>query len=322
MISLPIRVLLHTHDKYAPPGALTEVLGDGYLYSYSPLFARIRDAALNWGYRFVEKESGLWHDYLAMPLLSLQTILKSRSIPYFNNMSVLRDLLERQPGIELPARFVYEALIGNHVLHETCHCVAHHVLHARTGVLARFDSENERFVIGAMLEEAFANAVERLASVFPPTKTYAFFSNMNSYMRYMPAKRGLWESALESFGFERLFALAFLSYLNLNLVEPGKPVQIERLIEIVWQGSPPGFHRESLEKLINVELNLSEVFRGETTHAYFRLYGCHPELHSLREANLMENDGFVDAVSKQMDELRAVAVCNAPAPELAGQAAQ
>lgn len=303
MLVMPLKALLVAHDRYNAASSLTDVLGDGYLYAHSPLFAKVRDAALGQNFTFVEQESDVWHDYLVMPLLSLKTILLRKSIPYFDNMSVLRRLYQQRPDLELPSRMVYEVLKKNYVFHETCHCVGHSVVESQDNVLDDCRSEKERFVLDALLQEAFANCTERLANVVPGSKTYAFFMNMNSYMNYRQEKHEFWESILAGLGFRRLFAIVFLCFLNLNLQAPGTEIPAERLLEIAWAGPPPNIQDELLKQLIVKEINLSSVFLEETTRGYFRLYDCEPELNLIREAQLIHNDNFAGKLTRLLDEL-------------------
>jgi hypothetical protein len=304
--SIPLRALLQAQEQYSAANSLSGVLGDGYLYQHSPIFARVRDAAVNRGYRFVESESHLWHDYQAMPLLSLKAILSEKSIPYFDNVSVLRKLYQQKPLIELPIRLVYEVVKRNFVFHETCHCVAYSVIETQSRILNRFNSENERFVVNAFLQEAFANSMERLSSAIAPSKTYAFFMNMNSYMKYEPGKQPFWVSILDKLGFERLFILAFLTYLELNLQARGKTFAKENILNIGGVSSQGSDVALLVDQLLDKEIQLSEVFREETTRGYFRLYGCEAELCSIRDANLLSNPAIADDLLALLEHLGSI----------------
>jgi hypothetical protein len=304
--SIPLFALLQTQEQCSAANSLPGVLGDGYLYQHSPIFARVRDAAVNRGYRFVESESHLWHDYQAMPLLSLKVILSEKSIPYFDNVAVLRKLYQQKPHIELPVRLVYEVVKRNFVFHETCHCVAFSVVETQSRILDRFGSDNERFVVNAFLQEAFANSMERLSSAIAPTKTYAFFMNMNCYMKYEPGKQQFWESALEKLGFERLFILTFLTYLELNLQGRGKAFAKENILNIAGISSRDSDVASLVDQLLDKEIHLSEVFREETTRGYFRLYGCEAELCSIRDANLLSNTAIADDLLELLEHLSSI----------------
>ena len=304
--SIPLTALLRAHDQYAASGSLPKVLGDGYLYSKSPIFERVRDAALSRGYRFVESESDLWHDYQAMPLLSLATILSDKNIPYFDNVTVLRKLHKQKPEIELPARLLYEVLRRNYVFHESCHCVAYSIVERETSILDQFHSKKERFVVSAFLQEAFANSMERLATAIAASKTYAFFMNMNNYMRHEPEKQEFWQQALSTFSFTRLFALAFLAFFALNIQARGGASAKQQILAIAGFGSCSPDESLLLDRLLDHEIRLSEVFREETTRGFFRLYDCEPELCSIRESNLLDDDGIATHLLALVDKLSLV----------------
>jgi hypothetical protein len=304
--SIPLRALLQAQEQYSTANSLPEVLGDGYLYKHSPIFARVRDVAVDRGYRFVESESHLWHDYQAMPLLSLKAILSEKSVPYFDNVSVLRKLYQQKPHIELPIRLVYEVVKRNFLFHETCHCVAFSVIETQSRILDQFSSDNERFVVSAFLQEAFANSMERMSSVIAPSKTYAFFMNMNNYMNYEPGKQQFWECALDKLGLERLFILTFLTYLELNLQGRGKTFAKDNILNIAGVSSQDSDVAPVVDQLLDKELHLSEVFREETTRGYFRLYGCEAELCSIRDANLLSNTGITDDLLALLEHLGSI----------------
>jgi hypothetical protein len=306
ILSIPLRALLQAQEQYSAANSLPRVLGDAYLYKHSPIFARVRDAALDRGYRFVESESHLWHDYQAMPLLSLKAILTEKSLPYFDNVSVLRKLYQQKPHIELPVRLVYEVVKRNFIFHETCHCVAFSVIETQSHILNNFSSENERFVVSAFLQEAFANTMERLSSVIAPSKTYAFFMNMNNYMKYEPGKQQFWESALDKLGFERLFVLTFLTYLEQNLQARGKAFIKDNILDITEVSSEDSVVTPLVDQLLDKEIHLSEVFREETTRGYFRLYGCEAELCSIRDANLLSNTAIADDLRELLKYLGSI----------------
>lgn len=136
MNSVPLELLLRIDNHFPSANALACVLGDRYLYAGSEIFARIRNTVLKDGYSFVERESPLWHDYLAFPLLSLHDIIGQKAIPYFENVSVIRRTVDRQNSIEFPLRFLLSTLKKNYVLHESSHCVAYRLLQEDGTVLA------------------------------------------------------------------------------------------------------------------------------------------------------------------------------------------
>lgn len=304
-----LRELLYMDDACGSPQALSRVLGDRYLYAKNPLFATIRKAALARGYEFSDSGSRLLHKYTVMPLLALEEIMEHKTIPYFDNVTVLRELVEKKPDVALPVLFVYNSLRSNHVLHESSHCVAYSLLQEGHGdlMLDRCRSLAERFVLISVLTEAFANAMERLASSSPCPNTHAFFFILNSYMDYTAERRPMLENAMAHYGLERLFRLAYLSFLYSNIrQEEVSAAAFDRMIEVAW----PGFHpseeeRLAIGKLINTGYRISSNFRDNTSVAYFRLHGCEEEFLELGRLTFLDDDtaaadlmGFLSSLSE------------------------
>jgi hypothetical protein len=307
---LPLRTLLATHDRFSAPHALPRALGDGFLYAFTPPFAAARDLALEYGYEYVEQESELWHDYQAIPLLSLRTILERKAIPYFDNVSVLRRLSESRPDLRLPGRLIYESLKRNHVFHETCHCIAHERLREHPEVFQFLRSADERFVMDSIMQEASANAAERVLSMLPPSPSYAFFWNLNTYMPYAQKHREFCETLARELSQAQTFELAFFRYLGLNLQVPK-----EELRDVIAAAAPRQIGPETLDQMLNKEFTLSETFVNETTRAYFVLYGAEAALDAVRTAKLTSNDAFVDAAWRFARAMAALLWREADRPE-------
>src|ERR1700722_14953022 len=84
-------------DSYPAPNALPDAFGDSYLYRHNPIFAAIRDAALDYGYRFSAEDTPLWRDYHSFSLVTLHRILSGKIIPYFDTATAFRRLRDANP---------------------------------------------------------------------------------------------------------------------------------------------------------------------------------------------------------------------------------
>jgi len=289
-----LRDLLRKDDACGSPQALSRVLGDRYLCEKNPLFATIRNAVLARGYEFSDSASALLYKYTVMPLLALDEIMEHKIIPYFDNVTVLRELIEKKPDVALPVRFVHGSLKSNHVLHESSHCVAYSLLREGKGdaMLDRCRSAAERFVLISVLTESFANTIERLGSSSPCPNTHAFFFILNSYMDYNAERRPILENALAHFGLDRLFRLGYLSFLYSN-IRPGEVSleMLDRMIEVAWAGFHPSEEeRLELGTLINKGYRINSNFRDNTSVAYFRLHGGEDEFMELGRVTFLEDD--------------------------------
>src|SRR5438270_7369661 len=93
-------------DTVTAPNGLTDALGDRYLYCHNPIFAEIRDAVLDLGYRFSVEDSPFWRDYQSLSLMALHRILSDKTIPYFNTGTSFRRLVDAHPAARLSPGFI------------------------------------------------------------------------------------------------------------------------------------------------------------------------------------------------------------------------
>ncbi len=313
--TIPLALLLRIDDKFDSHAALPLALGDRYLYATSHIFMRIRDTVTEMGYRFVREESGIWHAYQALPLLSLRDIIETKQIPYFDNVTTVRDVVKHQPGIEFPLRFLLSTLKKNYLLHESSHCVACGLLQQRGNGLSHFGSEQERFVVTTVLSEAFANTMERLATSVAGAKSQALFLAMNSYMDYRNDRRELLSQALDKVGIDAMFRLIFLTYWRSNLQTVQLPPEtMDAIIDrscrgvVVAEGD-----RKALHELMNREFSLNIGFREDTSATYFRFYDCEREFTSLSTGRLIE-DAFLDDAMPLISEFAELVLPLRPVP--------
>jgi len=111
---------------------------------------------------------------------------------------------------------------------------------------------------------------------------------------------------LSTFSFTRLFALAFLAFFALNIQARGGASAKQQILAIAGFGSCSPDESLLLDRLLDHEIRLSEVFREETTRGFFRLYDCEPELCSIRESNLLDDDGIATHLLALVDKLSLV----------------
>lgn len=296
---LPIPLAwLHGLDECSAPNVLRDAFGDGYLYKLSPLFARVRDVAHELGYRYSSVDTVLQRDYHALPLLALRDILGSRTIPYIDNAASVRRLLEQQPKLALTGSFIASIITANHAFHESAHCVAHTLLEPFRGALG---PERESFVVGALFEESFANAVENLGRALShmPVPDIVFY-NLNSYMRKADESPKL--KSLLDCGEPRLaFRLLLLALFEANLTDE-KPDERTRL-RVAEAAGATAHDGEVADAAVDIAFGLSEGFRGNTTPNYFRLLGYSEDYESVAKAGWLDNEAHREAARGVADKL-------------------
>jgi hypothetical protein len=267
-------------DRNDAPNSLKESFGDGYLYKNSSFFGRIRDSALELGYKYSCEDAPLLRDYNAIPLLTLRRILEERTIPYLDNGRSVNRLLQSQPKLSLPAGFLATIIRPNRVFHESAHCVAHAVWEPLQNDLERMaGGERAAFVLSAVFEESFANAVEHLGSGLSCMQVPDhLFYNLNSYM-HKRAFQGELQVLLNSTEPRIAFRLLLFSLFEANLTD-GDPTEAIRTA--IGQAAGAGSEQDpELKAAVDLGFGLSPAFREKTTPYYFRLLGCAKDYDAL-----------------------------------------
>jgi hypothetical protein len=290
-------------------GALDGCLGDRYLCRHNPLFAAIRARCLSLGYQF--SQSGeIWQDYIACPLLCLQTIIQQRAIPYIDNVSTLRRFLAiNAADFAASARFVIQILTPNHVMHESAHCVADDAL--RSG---GEDLDKQAWVLRALMAEAYANSVERIASVFARNATHLFYLSLNSYLRPELEERDRLVHAADELGVETLFRATYLAYVVNNMAcRPVTEAEMRLIASVAADRGQRGA-ADILVPLAARELALSQGFLEKTTPSWFRFMGAEAAYTSLRTQAITAD--WLEAIHSQpaVSELVRVALAQMEVP--------
>jgi hypothetical protein len=258
--------VLAVHRGHRRRGAIHDVLGDGVLCARATVYARVRERVLALGYRFQAVGQEAYFDF---PLLGLDTIYRTRTIPYRRSHRAFVRL--RRLGDATLADLETFKPEPNVAFHESAHCVAHESLASapRDGELVRL-----------MLGEAFANAVEASAAAelhqrrTLEDRLAGFFFRMNSYWtpRPMPALARLRATLGASAALRALWG----GFLFSNFLYDALST---RDLEKVWEiaGGPGNTfvrNRATLSQLVRQgPLRLSPHFRVLTHDFYLRYLG-------------------------------------------------
>jgi hypothetical protein len=295
-------------DDHSSPNALADAVGDRYLYRHNPVYAGVRDAALQFGYRFSAQDTPFWRDYQALALLTLYRIVEGKVIPYFDNGGVLQRLMERDAATALPPQFIVSNVKPNHAFHESAHCVAHSILRQNKGLLRSVaKSEREEFVIEAILAESFANTVEAIGAVFDMSICHCVFYALNSYMQARKANKDILARAAAELGEDLRFAMVLLSYFESNLATSApNDATYQRIAAAAECPADQG----GLEKEItDLAFSLNLGFRENTTPVYFELLGYKSEYASLTQTSWLDDPTHQRAIRTVAGHFADVGVC-------------
>jgi hypothetical protein len=215
--SVTLRALLDIDAASSHPMGLGDVIGDGYLCARSPLFRRLRRQVDELGYAF-SAENAL--RYQTHPMLHLDGILKSRTIPYLPNRWAVEWMDSFRPGYFTTRHLRSAPPTANYLAHESAHAIADDVFRRR---VSDADQHRQR-VLRFLIPEAFANSIDTLLlTTLPPGEVSECFARLNSYntMPIAPALLRFRERVLAEIGPVGTFETAVLCFLAANFTFVG-----------------------------------------------------------------------------------------------------
>ncbi|HTA92339.1 MAG TPA: hypothetical protein VK745_22330 [Polyangiaceae bacterium] len=270
--SLPIAELLAMQRRSHGTGRVLENLGDGFLYRENPFFRRIRDAALKRSIGFTLRDPG---DYFAFPLVALDTVLRTRKVPYRANYSALLAFERSRPGFFRLADLRSNRPLPNYVLHESAHAVAFHELFGRPRDVPAALADPSKLV-RVQLGEAYAMTSEYFAACAVSGTLHDWFFSINSYRHRTPAKKAVGELA-ERLGLPLLVWLVLVGFLENNFfVERFSRGTLERALALSPLGPAPRISpadRGRLCRALSALMVMNPEFRYDTTRLFLTMHG-------------------------------------------------
>lgn len=265
-----LNTLLEVHLKKSTVNALKDSLGDGYLLEKNRIYRNIRHQTLELGFQISQD----YHNaYTVLPLAQLEELLTNKKIVYFDNVSVLVDLVKKNSAIDWED--LSEALKKNYIFHESCHAVARSVSNQLQTFLA------EEKILQFFLEESFANTCELMALVDCDDTIHRVFYKQNSYTSLFEERTHL-KNTIQLVGEKPLFKFLLLCYLHSHFL-------FDRLDEksfnntLILAGlknlSPPSL--KSLKYLAKIPFTLDLEFRTITANLFLKLHKITVDLEKI-----------------------------------------
>jgi len=160
----------------------------------------------------------------------------------------------------------------NYLLHESAHAVAHAMLpHTGAGVaLRQLPLAADQFIVRSILEESFANTVERVGFGLAKSSMHQLLYAFNSYIPFQQPQVGALCEAIAQFGFGTVFAMGYLLHYASNW--PPQAITSADLQRWLDKLAPQGGDR-CAQLLRAGGFHVNPKFRDETTPAYFALHG-------------------------------------------------
>lgn len=269
--------LLDIHNSFTPENSNADILGDGFLLHFNPIYRNIKATALKIGSTYVEA----YPEYLLLPFHELPNIVARKQIPYVPGAKLMRKIEDSQPGVfstdDMPMPESYH-------LHESAHVIADHYLKP-----LKIKTQQEE-ILTAVMAESFANTVDALACAYAADDIHYFFIKQNSYMhpqeKVMQAMAGL----TESMGFRFTFMLTYFTYIHANFLT--KPIGKKAIAALADKYAPgkkiTATTQKNIKTVIDIGEKLDPQFRVTTTANYFKQKGYEGDLHDLLDFPFME----------------------------------
>lgn len=264
---MKLQALLDLHDKNND--CLKDNLGDGFLLQNNRIYSSIRKAATECGFQFSSQAN---HKYQALPLSQLESILESKIIPYYDNVSVLREV--RQKSNLIAWDDIKHNLKRNHLFHESCHAVARglsdKILHKeKLGACS-----DQTKILHLLLEESFANTCELLAVIDCEDSAHKIFFELNSYTTLFNERSNL-KKAIADFNGLEFKKFIYLTYLHANFFYNNFDDQMFKTVITFCFGSKKldNAQLKTLRALSRLPFSLDVNFRTVTTGFYLKLQG-------------------------------------------------
>ena len=268
-----IAELLRTQRESHGPARLRHNLGDGFLYLNNPFFRRIRDAARARGIGFTLRDPG---DYFAFPLVALDTVLRTRQVPYRANHAALAAFERARPGYFTLADLRLNRPLPNYVLHESAHAVAFHELFGRPRAVSAALAEPDKRV-QVVLGEAYAMACEYFAACAVSGTVHDWFFSINSYRHRTPGKQSI-ARFIDILGMDLVVWLVLVAFLQNNFfVERFSVELLDRALGAAPLGSVKAklsaADRTRLARALSALMVMNPEFREDTARLFFSLHG-------------------------------------------------
>lgn len=292
---LLVKNILHEHDRSTFKESLKNNLGDGYLLEHNPVYRAVRIAALRARFSFSDER---FHDYDVLPLTQLPRILKSKVIPYIDNVRALREIEGVSPGsftlAEVPA------LRANRIFHESAHAAAHTILSKYIRDKGKNDLER---AFRILLQEAFANAVESLANVYANNRVHNEFLYKNSYIMEKPTTRKTIGESISALGVELTFVVLVFSFLYANFLQTKKAKkEFPALLKLLTVNASPKA-ASKLKKVFSTGLDLDPEFTMFTNRFCLKLAGLKVTPDKLTNTSLLnwfKDSSYVECIEEMV----------------------
>lgn len=272
--------LLELHQKNQTDLGLSKNLGDGFLIKNNFLYGSVRKTAAKLGFKYTDQIDS---KYLALPLSQLETVLKNKTIPYVDNVSVLVDVENQIRNVTIWDD-VTDNLKQNHVFHESCHAIS------RSFSNSIFENEKnqDNVIFRLLIEESFSNTCELLGIMDAEDSAHRIFYELNSYI-FMPDNRSQMKKLVTETSLGSIIQFLIGCYLFSNFLhEKIKDADFNQLLKLLNLHEQPIAVQKTMRSVSKIAFELNPRFRWVTTTFFLRLHGMTVSPESLAKIDFLK----------------------------------
>lgn len=267
---MKLKTLLEQHHQNKHPQQIKNNFGDAYLLQNNCVFNAVRNKVLAICFTYSNSFNA---DYTVFGMSQLESILKSKTIPYLDNVTLLEDLEKSQP-LQIDWSHLENNLRPNYVFHESCHAYARSICD-ELNLRSLYSNQKEIMILVSLIEESFANTCEFMASAYAKDTVHKIFLQLNSYYVDFENVTTL-NNAIKTHPVQSVFQMMLFSYLHSNfLSEKINESTFDQIMQMAFNGLPPKDNQQIkiLRSLSKKAFDLNPVFRYSTTEFYLRMTG-------------------------------------------------
>ena len=292
--------LLELHDEHTSRKAIPRALGDAYFYTRNPVFKSIRDAALRTGFAYSADDAAQCYGW---PLMSLDTALRKRRVPFVDNVFHLRELERRRPRHFLLADLRAYGPARNPLLHESAHCLAFDALEYELGPARPTRLKLTKI----LLSEAYALATEKVSGLFvSESPSELLLHRLNTHVFYTPRPRDPVRALYAREGLPSAFRATMASYLYAGFLY--RELGDRDLDSILgFAGISRRASAANVESIFEETFEVGSDFRHGITSNYLRAHGYSKDLLKLVDFDPLPYVQGKAALHKSVEGLVAIA---------------
>jgi hypothetical protein len=264
-----IEDLIKTNGTAATPTrGLKFALGDAYLLKNNKTYLCRRKLATQKKIKFKKSDN----TYNIVPLLCLPHILKSKTVPFYENEKAIRDLLIPKKKITAN-ELIFLGFKKNYILHETSHVIMWNAVQKNID----FSKKNE-LVISYLLSESYANYSEVIANTFAKNDLHKNHLMLNSFWEHSEAEVATLAQLYKKHSYKIINTSLFLCFLYSNfLYKKISNYECESIRQFIGS-SAENLTSAEIKSLFVISSQLNSYFILKTGEIFWKTLGLNEDI--------------------------------------------